>query len=360
MIPLIKVWKKQLLIIGLLQFGIFLFYQGFSFASEINLLEELNSVKEGREVGVYKENDSDTASIGVLLSSKDSIVFRYEKSSSIKNNYVAAFVPIEGLYIDFSDYDELIIGLRTNKGKRIPVLLSMHYSDTLVRYMTFYIEYDKRKLEYYINLNEFKTPAEWFSNHHVSLADLPEPSFNNIKTISFESCHLLPAATEDEISIQKIGLRKNLDFELGVLVFFSFIVSSIIFVVKLKSLGKTAKIIHIPVQQVDYESTSSDLEKITRFISANFSNADLTLRDVQKSIGIKGQKISILIKEEFHLSFPQYLTKLRIEEAKRVLKRGDFSTVSEVGYLVGFNSPANFNRVFKGLEGVSPKQFTES
>jgi AraC-like DNA-binding protein len=49
-----------------------------------------------------------------------------------------------------------------------------------------------------------------------------------------------------------------------------------------------------------------------------------------------------------------------VEEAKRILKNGDYKTIAEVGYAVGFNSPSNFIRVFKGEVGVSPKAYSEA
>ena len=36
-----------------------------------------------------------------------------------------------------------------------------------------------------------------------------------------------------------------------------------------------------------------------------------------------------------------------------------YKTIAEVGYTVGFNSSSNFIRVFKSLEGMSPKAFVE-
>ncbi len=79
-----------------------------------------------------------------------------------------------------------------------------------------------------------------------------------------------------------------------------------------------------------------------------------------KEFGKNSREISSMIKETTKMSFPKYISFLRIEEAKRILKSDKYQKISEVGYIVGFNSPSNFNRVFKEKEGVSPKQFTQN
>ena len=100
-------------------------------------------------------------------------------------------------------------------------------------------------------------------------------------------------------------------------------------------------------------------DQIIAFLAKNYNNPDLTLEDLKSEFGKGKAEISNIIKDTTKLTFPRYLNYLRIEEAKRVLKSGDFKTVAEVGFLVGFNSSSNFIRVFKTQEGVSPKKFLE-
>lgn len=51
--------------------------------------------------------------------------------------------------------------------------------------------------------------------------------------------------------------------------------------------------------------------------------------------------------------------RLRIEEAKALLRETD-KTVTQIGFLVGFDDPAYFARSFKRAAGVSPKAFRSS
>lgn len=56
------------------------------------------------------------------------------------------------------------------------------------------------------------------------------------------------------------------------------------------------------------------------------------------------------------IHFSSYVNHLRITRAIELLTDGD-CTVQEVAYRVGFNTPNNFNRVFKQVTGKSPKTY---
>jgi two-component system response regulator YesN len=54
------------------------------------------------------------------------------------------------------------------------------------------------------------------------------------------------------------------------------------------------------------------------------------------------------------LSFKQYLNRKRIEAAKELLAQREYN-ITEVGYAVGFNDASYFSRVFREVEGCSPR-----
>ena len=63
-------------------------------------------------------------------------------------------------------------------------------------------------------------------------------------------------------------------------------------------------------------------------------------------------------KSQFGLPITTYLQNIRITKAKQLL-RFSTKTVEEIGYEVGLGAPAYFSRVFKNVEGVSPKTYRE-
>ncbi len=62
-----------------------------------------------------------------------------------------------------------------------------------------------------------------------------------------------------------------------------------------------------------------------------------------------------LFKNAFGKSPHQYLTEVRVEQAKKLLKDG--VTVKEVCYDIGFDSIPSFISLFKKLEGITPYEY---
>lgn len=69
-------------------------------------------------------------------------------------------------------------------------------------------------------------------------------------------------------------------------------------------------------------------------------------------------QFSRLFKETYGLTFQEYLIRFRLREAGRLLKNPN-AQVSEVAFLVGFNDPSYFTKVFRRYTGVSPSRFSE-
>jgi len=63
-----------------------------------------------------------------------------------------------------------------------------------------------------------------------------------------------------------------------------------------------------------------------------------------------------IFKESTGFTFIEYLNKMRVKEAQKLL-RAKGSTVLGISEKVGFGSVSNFGRVFKEISGVSPLNF---
>ena len=83
---------------------------------------------------------------------------------------------------------------------------------------------------------------------------------------------------------------------------------------------------------------------------------ELTLDDVAQAVHFSPYYVSRLFKEELGLNFIEYVTRIRIDEAKRLLLHTN-QTVSEIALSVGYQDPSYFTKVFKKMEGRTPTQF---
>lgn len=100
---------------------------------------------------------------------------------------------------------------------------------------------------------------------------------------------------------------------------------------------------------------SEGVKSAIRYLEENYME-QITLEDTSRYIGISPQHLSKTFKEETGMNYIDWLTKLRIENAKKFLTEKK-STVKEVCYMVGYNDPNYFSRIFKKMEGVSPTEY---
>ncbi|WP_449536270.1 response regulator transcription factor [Ferdinandcohnia sp. Marseille-Q9671] len=88
----------------------------------------------------------------------------------------------------------------------------------------------------------------------------------------------------------------------------------------------------------------------------NHYKQSITLNEVANIVGVTPSYLSRVFKKEVGINFIDYLNKVRIEKAKKLLGDSEMK-VLEVSEKVGFNSTEYFTRIFKKHTGVSPLYF---
>lgn len=97
------------------------------------------------------------------------------------------------------------------------------------------------------------------------------------------------------------------------------------------------------------------IEKAKEYTRDNFDK-DISLEMVAGFIQLSPYYVSKLFKEEYGITYKDYLTKLRIEKAKELINRSELS-IKEICYKIGYNDPNYFSRVFKKATGLSPSEY---
>lgn len=113
----------------------------------------------------------------------------------------------------------------------------------------------------------------------------------------------------------------------------------------------------LAVQGEKANRVSSVIEEAMHYIDANY-NQDLRLKDVAEDVAISPQYFSRIFKLELGVNFIDYLTNVRIEKAKTMLKADEMS-IKEICYEIGYNDPNYFSRLFKKTVGVSPTEYVK-
>jgi len=109
-------------------------------------------------------------------------------------------------------------------------------------------------------------------------------------------------------------------------------------------------------QSLQTDVVGKNLDKILKYIETNFSDQNLNLEMASDQIGLSPSYISALLKNEKNTTFVKYVTQLRMEKAKELLKKQSLKII-EVAEMVGYYEPYYFSHYFKKYEGKSPKEF---
>lgn len=92
-----------------------------------------------------------------------------------------------------------------------------------------------------------------------------------------------------------------------------------------------------------------------QYIHAHYKEP-LSLEDVSRQVGFNASYFSTLFKKECGMGFVEYLTDVRINQAKELLRDTHIS-VAEICELVGYNDLKHFTKTFYKYTGVKPGEF---
>lgn len=114
---------------------------------------------------------------------------------------------------------------------------------------------------------------------------------------------------------------------------------------KLKENNAAASNISIGIQVINY-------------IKNHFTQNELTLNLVAEELHVSQSYITKIVKQKTGASFTDYLNKLRINMAIKLLfDKGHNYTINEISDMVGYSSQHYFSRAFKNYTGLSPIQY---
>jgi two-component system response regulator YesN len=104
---------------------------------------------------------------------------------------------------------------------------------------------------------------------------------------------------------------------------------------------------------------SRHLTRAMEYVETHYAG-DLNLRSVADAVSISEFYLSHLFRKEMNTTFSDYVCRIRITRAKKILKTDADIRIQEVGEMVGFNDPNYFAKSFKRLTGSSPREYQAS
>ncbi|MFT6747124.1 MAG: AraC-like DNA-binding protein [Glaciecola sp.] len=270
----------------------------------------------------------------------------------------------KNILLDLSQFETMQFDMESKHGKKIPVqvltFLKGHSvegdNNTLIFYEQF-LEYNPDLNIQTIPLERFAIPNWWRKTHPNVKTEQLKVALKSVKAINVQSCIILPRNKVDNYDIKSMHFTsKNYHFATALII--GIVFSTFLFVV---TYLKQKKMLVISYKEIESKNTtlkSSQGNEILNYINENYSEAELSVESIEKSLRLSTNKLGEILKKETNLSFKQYLNSIRILEAKRLLSETELS-ISEIAYHVGYSNVSHFNRVFKNLENCSPSAFRE-
>lgn len=96
--------------------------------------------------------------------------------------------------------------------------------------------------------------------------------------------------------------------------------------------------------------------KAKKFIDANYADQNTTLTTVAQEVCLSPNHFSTIFSQECKTTFIEYLTNVRIENAKRLIKTTDMKGY-DIAYECGFSDPHYFSYIFKKITGLTPREY---
>ena len=119
------------------------------------------------------------------------------------------------------------------------------------------------------------------------------------------------------------------------------------------------KIISIGLEYRDSHLNSQHshlIRQAKEYIEHHYANPELSLNEVAAQANLSASHFSAVFSQETHQTFKEYLTRVRINKAKELLRMTTLRS-ADIAYQVGYNDPHYFSSVFKRNTGLSPIEF---
>lgn len=99
-------------------------------------------------------------------------------------------------------------------------------------------------------------------------------------------------------------------------------------------------------------------EMVANYIK-EMRNQNINSSDICKKFSCSRSYMSTRFNERYNKTIPEYITELRMEDAKALLRTSSLN-ITEIAFRVGFSDANYFTNLFKKLHGISPSKYRKS
>ncbi|CAH1207987.1 Regulator of RpoS [Paenibacillus auburnensis] len=121
-------------------------------------------------------------------------------------------------------------------------------------------------------------------------------------------------------------------------------------------LSKLAEEISVYIHGKRTQKKGSIIDEVLTYLMEDFCNPELTLGFVSQRFHLNSSYLSRIFKQEIGQSFTDYLLKLRIDEAVKLMNETEWKAY-QIADKVGIKDPYYFSHRFKKVTGVSIQEY---
>ncbi|WP_064091850.1 response regulator transcription factor [Rossellomorea aquimaris] len=112
------------------------------------------------------------------------------------------------------------------------------------------------------------------------------------------------------------------------------------------------------LSSVKYQKEKNNMQQIEEYLQEHYQE-DINLQNIADRFFLSREYISRKFKQEYHATITDYLTNIRMEQAKKLLEN-PYLKIYEIAYGVGYQNEKYFSKVFKKQVGLTPNEYKHS
>ena len=182
---------------------------------------------------------------------------------------------------------------------------------------------------------------------HFSVASLG--NLDEVKTMSLWATATVVKSLSNEIS-SGFGDSLNVDIDIMNMITeadsLESLAQAFLYIVRYVSSGLMTSV---------YTGSSQLINSALKYVKDHYS-AKITLKDICTELHVNPSYFSYLFSQEMGKTFVEYLTDIRLDKAEDLLLNTNLS-ILDISVATGFENQSYFTKVFKGRDGMTPRQF---
>jgi AraC-like DNA-binding protein len=298
---------------------------------------------------------------------EDSVVLAYTLRKGIDSPFagINCLIKAHEAFIDLRPYESIDLEIGSEHDVMIKILIRFFidgYSNINNFWSFGMMEQElflkaKRK-HYTIPIKKFSVPEWWYKQ--TSRENLPEAfaaSLSKVSDFNIDASIFTGSEQEERLTLYGIAAQRSRTVALSaaILIFAAYAASFLLLLIRARlKKEKTPELDRVHVELA--RKKDEDLSRITDLIGRLYHDQKIGTIRIYAETGINPRRINALVREKYGYNITRLINSVRIEEAKRLLVETD-RQVLEIALAVGFSNAVHFNRVFRELTKVTPKEF---